>query len=152
MQNVTENPNNFIIKNYNKYGENFLNSHYVSIEDIQQNAIYIIRDILNKKIDLSKYGRFILEPVVIANLEIVFVNKARYYEYLCESLEYTRVFKYKENISETQYNIELKARNNYKTYIQIAQTLNNIKYSQNITEFDILANRLKAENLIYNLK
>lgn len=152
MQNMVENPNNYIIKNYNKYGENFLDSPYVSIEDIQSNAVYIVKDILNKKIDLSKYGRFILHPDVISNIAEVFKNKARYYEYLLESIEFTRVFKYQENISETQYTIEREVFSYYRTYTQIAQVLDNILHTQNITEFDILANRLKSENLIYNLK
>lgn len=152
MHQVTENQNNYIIKNYNIYGENFLDSPNVSLADIQKNAVSIVKDILNKRIDLSKYGRYILNPDVLENIILVFNNYTIYYKYIMESIEYTRTMKYNDMVSEEQVCVELEVRNYYKTYSQITQTLQSIMFTKNITEFDILAQRLKAENLIFNLK
>ena len=123
MHQVTENQNNYIIKNYNIYGENFLDSPNVSLADIQKNAVSIVKDILNKRIDLSKYGRYILNPDVLENIILVFNNYTIYYKYIMESIEYTRTMKYNDMVSEEQVCVELEVRNYYKTYSQITQTL-----------------------------
>lgn len=151
MKYMNNNQNNYFVKLRNEYGDDFLNCPKITVVDIQNNAIKILKDIFRNNLDLSIYGKYILEPIVLENIKVVVLTKLNYYNYLCEALEYTRIQKYFGTVSHQQSMVETEANGKFMTYNMIAQTLNSISATQNITELNLLSQRLNSMNLIYHL-
>lgn len=151
MKYINNNPQNYLVKLYDEYGEDFLNSPKISCIDIQNNALKILKDIFRNNLDLSVFGKYILNPTVLENIKHVVLCKLQYYNYLSECTEFTRINKYANDISNVATLVEVEVKNKYKTFNMIYITLCSIEQTQNITELNVLSQRLFAENLIYNL-
>lgn len=151
MKNNNNNPNNYFVKLKSKYGEDFLSCPEISCDGIQKNTKMILKDIFRGSLDLSEYGRYILDDAVLDNMIKAIVTEYNKYLKISECMEFTRLMKYNGTVDETFILTENSTNSHLKTYFLIYNTLNNIAITKNVNELGLLGNLLHSENLQYNL-
>lgn len=153
MIQMNENAKNILYQLYNNYGENFLDTDYISVTDIQKNTIGILKDIFNERLNLSIYGKFILDDRVLGNMIVVIEERFNYYKYIHNSMMHLRNYNAVNRITDNYFPIvEGKILSELTTYDRILKTLISISETKNVTELNMLGQMLKNEHLIYNLK
>lgn len=151
MRLIKENKNNYLIKSYERFGEDFLDSLEVTVEDIQANAMNIMRDILYNKINLAFYGKYILNPNVIGNIKYVIAHHSKEAFIIYNSLVAAKFNVYYNNVDNDYSLIECKYSQKVHAFNQLLSTIDEVMKTNNITLFSLVAVNLKEQGILNRL-
>lgn len=139
----TRKVNNWFSRMIDQRGEDFLNGNKMSIDEVSRNADRIIDEMIAGKVDYSKYGKYIINHVVIDTLIDFCANKIN----LNSANLYTQNYFYSDYLNRMQF-----ATSDNERFILLSTTDNmirNIVRSMSMCERDIaiysiLYNKFKA--------
>lgn len=126
----TRKVNNWFSRMIEQRGEDFLNGNKMSIDEVSRNADRIIDEMIAGKVDYSKYGKYIVNHVVIDTLIDFCANKIN----LNSANLYTQNYFYSDYLNRMQF------ANDTERFIILSTTDNmvrNIVRSMSMCERDI---------------
>lgn len=147
MKKIRNNQNNIFVKCKEKYGENFLSSGYITQDDIYRNAKNIIRDIIKSNLDLSEYGKYLMDPHVLEALIRAINEEVIQYSIISDSLRFTRMSN-NNYVDNSFIAIENKINSCKKLYSSVLEGLIATRESQNPNNISIMVANLGS--LVYN--
>ncbi len=144
-----KNQNNYFTQNIRERGEDFI--YYKNSRDLQNDALKIFRELARGQIDISKYGKYFLDPQFLASCVQAAQNKYSYH-----AISQTGVDMYISQIMNTGSmpdSITIGVKEDHKrkaeAYGLIYESLCNISYTYDINNLYVLVSKL--QNYKYNL-
>ena len=147
--NNNKNQNNYFTQNIREKGEDFI--HYKSPRDLQNDALKIFRELARGQIDISKHGKYFLDPQFLASCVQAAQSKYQYHAISQTGVDMyiTQIMSKGSMPDDITIGVKEDHKRKAEAYGLIYQSLCSISYTYDINSLFVLVSKL--QNYKYNL-